>query len=95
MNVEMIERLNKALTFRELQACRIIYDEMIFDTAYNPINCLKLAEQHELNKAQLNVAFRFLEVAGFTANRSMGCKGMISKFVDKESFKALVKDITI
>lgn len=95
MNTEMITRLNKVLSFGELQCCRILFDEMKLDTAMNAINCMKLADKWDMHKATFNSALRFLEIAGFISFRSMGCKGVVVRFTDKKSYEELVKDILV
>lgn len=82
------ERLNKIMTYSEIQVAKEVINELGGDIEKSVINS-KLADSVGATRSVLVNALRVLEAAGVLETRSMGMKGTHIKVLDQDTLQAV------
>lgn len=82
------ERLNKIMTYSEIQVAKEVIKELGGDIEKSVINS-KLADSVGATRSVLVNALRVLEAAGVLETRSMGMKGTHIKVLDPDTLQAV------
>lgn len=82
------ERLNKIMTYSEIQVAKEVIKELDGDMEKSVVNS-KLADSVGATRSVLVNALRVLEAAGILETRSMGMKGTHIKVLDQDTLQAV------
>lgn len=82
------ERLNKIMTYSEIQIAKEVIKELNGDVEKSVVNS-KLADSVGTTRSVLVNAMRVLEAAGVLETRSMGMKGTYIKVLDQDTLQAV------